>query len=93
MNSIRSFSTISRIQFESRSILNLYYSSANAAKLVKPKLESSRNSNEPTQIKWKPSNGDSFRSFAEYRLKVSNQSPLKVRAKDYISVRTTPTQT
>lgn len=27
-------------------------------------------------FKWKPTDGNSFRSFAEYRLKVVNQSPL-----------------
>lgn len=31
--------------------------------------------------KWQPTTGDSFRSFAEYRLKVVNQSPLVVRSK------------
>lgn len=30
--------------------------------------------------KWQPTTGNSFRSFAEYRLKVVNQSPLKVRS-------------
>lgn len=30
--------------------------------------------------KWQPTTGDSFRSFAEYRLKVVNQSPLKIRS-------------
>ncbi|CAI5759553.1 unnamed protein product [Candida verbasci] len=36
-----------------------------------------------SQVKWQPTNGNSFRSFAEYRLKVSNQSPLAVRSKDF----------
>lgn len=27
-------------------------------------------------FKWKPTNGNSFRTFAEYRLKVVQQSPL-----------------
>ncbi|KAG7666253.1 uncharacterized protein J8A68_000206 [[Candida] subhashii] len=31
--------------------------------------------------KWNPTNGNSFRSFAEYRLKATNQSPLGVRAR------------
>lgn len=30
--------------------------------------------------KWQPTPGNSFRSFAEYRLKVVNQSPLKLKA-------------
>lgn len=30
--------------------------------------------------KWQPTTGNSFRSFAEYRLKAVNQSPLKVRS-------------
>ncbi|RLV91404.1 hypothetical protein JA1_003901 [Spathaspora sp. JA1] len=33
--------------------------------------------------KWQPTHGNSFRSFAEYRLKVTNNSPLAIRAKDY----------
>ncbi|CAK7891481.1 hypothetical protein CAAN1_01S05358 [[Candida] anglica] len=35
--------------------------------------------------KWAPTNGNSFRSFAEYRLKAINQSPLAVRSKATIS--------
>ncbi|CUM67217.1 uncharacterized protein PRCAT00004910001 [Priceomyces carsonii] len=31
--------------------------------------------------KWTPRNGNSFRSFAEYRLKVSQQSPLSVKSR------------
>lgn len=30
--------------------------------------------------KWQPTTGNSFRSFAEYRLKVVNQSPLRIRS-------------
>ncbi|KAF7580189.1 putative signal recognition particle subunit [Clavispora lusitaniae] len=33
-----------------------------------------------TPKKWQPTAGNSFRSFAEYRLKVVNQSPLKLRS-------------
>lgn len=33
------------------------------------------------QKKWAPTNGNSFRSFAEYRLQAVNQSPLAVRSK------------
>ncbi|CAH2352491.1 hypothetical protein CLIB1423_07S00716 [[Candida] railenensis] len=33
------------------------------------------------QKKWAPTNGNSFRSFAEYRLQAVNQSPLAVRTK------------
>ncbi|EGW35651.1 uncharacterized protein SPAPADRAFT_58857 [Spathaspora passalidarum NRRL Y-27907] len=33
--------------------------------------------------KWQPTHGHSFRSFAEYRLKVSNNSPLAIRSKNY----------
>lgn len=31
--------------------------------------------------KWAPSNGNTFRTFAEYRLKVSNVSPLAIAQK------------
>ncbi|KAG4409626.1 MAG: hypothetical protein M5F18_10710 [Asgard group archaeon] len=31
--------------------------------------------------KWAPSHGNSFRTFAEYRLKVSNVSPLAIAQK------------
>lgn len=34
--------------------------------------------------KWQPSNGNSFRSFAEYRIKVTNQSPLAIAAKNQL---------
>lgn len=30
--------------------------------------------------KWQPTPGNSFRTFAEYRLKAVNQSPLNLRA-------------
>lgn len=43
------------------------------------------NSASASQKKWAPSNGDSFRSFAEYRLKVVNQSPLVVRSKSTVA--------
>lgn len=33
-----------------------------------------------TPKKWQPTTGNSFRSFAEYRLKAINQSPLKIRS-------------
>ncbi|EMG48326.1 hypothetical protein G210_1117 [Candida maltosa Xu316] len=36
--------------------------------------------------KWTPSHGNSFRSFAEYRLKVTNQSPLAKAAKNHNKV-------
>lgn len=35
--------------------------------------------------KWNPTHGNSFRSFAEYRLKVVNQSPLAVRSKSTVA--------
>ncbi|KAG8203087.1 hypothetical protein MEM_03632 [Candida albicans L26] len=35
--------------------------------------------------KWQPSNGNSFRSFAEYRIKVTNQSPLAIAAKNQLA--------
>ena len=38
-----------------------------------------------TPSKWAPSNGNSFRTFAEYRLVVVNQSPLAIRNKATIA--------
>jgi len=35
----------------------------------------------PVARKWQPTSGNSFRSFAEYRLKVVQQDPLAVRGK------------
>ncbi|KAK6199415.1 uncharacterized protein RJT21DRAFT_3214 [Scheffersomyces amazonensis] len=81
--SFRSFSTSIIRQFESKS----YY----AAKLVKPAAVNTGATTKIVatpahQLKWNPTDGNSFRSFAEYRLKVSNQSPLAVRSGNYISV-------
>lgn len=38
-------------------------------------------SNGVASDRWQPKNDNSFRSFAEYRLRVTNQSPLAVASK------------
>ncbi|CUM52788.1 uncharacterized protein AC631_03035 [Debaryomyces fabryi] len=67
MIAARSFSTVSRIAFQKESVAG---SAFNAAK-------NSRN----LGLKWKPTHGNSFRTFAEYRLKAANQSPLAIKLK------------
>lgn len=62
---IRAFSTSAFAAFKNESV-TLFSNVARAA--APPK-------------KWQPTKGNSFRSFAEYRLKAVNQSPLKLRSK------------
>ncbi|GEQ70389.1 hypothetical protein JCM33374_g4066 [Metschnikowia sp. JCM 33374] len=61
---IRNFSTTAFSAFKKESVTQFN-------NLVKPR---------PAAKKWQPSAGNSFRSFAEYRLRAVNQSPLKVRS-------------
>lgn len=61
---IRSFSTSAFAAFKKESVTQ-FNNLAKAAAVPK---------------KWQPTAGNSFRSFAEYRLRAVNQSPLKVRS-------------
>lgn len=68
---IRAFSTAAKVSFRKESVTqfnNIIKNSSPIAKAAAPK-------------KWTPTNGNSFRSFAEYRLKVTNQLPLNIRFK------------
>lgn len=66
----RSFSTVSKLAFKKESVAQFAKSApAQSATL---------------SYKWGPTQGKSFRSFAEYRLKVAQQSPLSVRSKNSI---------
>lgn len=60
---IRAFSTSARALFKKESV-------AQFNNLIKAQA---------SPKKWQPTTGNSFRSFAEYRLRAVNQSPLKVR--------------
>lgn len=62
---IRAFSTFAAAAFKKESVTQF----SNVARAAAPPK------------KWQPTNGNSFRSFAEYRLKAVNQSPLKLRSK------------
>lgn len=64
----RSISTVSRLAFQKESV------ASTAFNVVK-------NSGRNGGLKWKPTNGHSFRTFAEYRLKAANQSPLALKMK------------
>lgn len=71
---MRSFSTFSRALFNKKP--------SAAYNLVNNVAAAAENSSQTVAVpgKWKPTHGDSFRSFAEYRLKVVHQLPL-TRAK------------
>ncbi|OBA21441.1 hypothetical protein METBIDRAFT_42309 [Metschnikowia bicuspidata var. bicuspidata NRRL YB-4993] len=64
MSMTRTFSTTAFNAFKKESV-------AQFNNLVKP---------QPAAKKWQPTAGNSFRSFAEYRLRAVNQSPLKLRS-------------
>lgn len=64
---IRAFSTSAAAAFKKESVTQ-FSNVMKAATTAAPK-------------KWQPSQGNSFRSFAEYRLKAVNQSPLTLRSK------------
>lgn len=65
----RSFSTGTQLFFKKESVTQFN----NVLKAASGKVS--------TPKKWQPTNGNSFRSFAEYRLKVTNQSPLAIKSK------------
>ncbi|KAK6459379.1 uncharacterized protein RJT20DRAFT_124603 [Scheffersomyces xylosifermentans] len=78
----RAFSSINRLQFQKETAAQFIKSTKTASSAATP-VAAARNG-----TKWQPTNGNSFRSFAEYRLKITNQSPLAVRSGNFISVRT-----
>ncbi|KAF8004014.1 hypothetical protein OXX80_002494 [Metschnikowia pulcherrima] len=61
---IRNFSTTAAKAFKKESVTQF-------SNLIKPR---------PAAKKWQPTAGNSFRSFAEYRLRAVNQSPLNLRS-------------
>lgn len=67
MITTRSFSNVSRIAFHKESVAGSAFNAAKNSRSI--------------GLKWKPTYGNSFRTFAEYRLKASNQSPLAVKLK------------
>lgn len=67
MITARSFSTVSRIAFQKESVVGSAFNAAENTRKV--------------GLKWNATYGNSSRTFAEYRLKACNQSPLAVKLK------------
>ncbi|KAI5962113.1 uncharacterized protein KGF55_003189 [Candida pseudojiufengensis] len=73
--SIKQFSKISNLK-------NTIQSQSDASSTIQNQQSSSEIQEQP-QLQQQQENLGSFKSFAEYRLKVQNQSPLAVRSKDF----------
>lgn len=72
--SIRYFTTVSKRSFQKEA-------TAQFIKTATRNLPNQVIGTTATPVKWTPTHGHSFRSFAEYRLRVINLSPLgKVKA-------------
>lgn len=76
---MRSFSTVSKVLFNKKpsTAYNLINNAVGAASESATGLGSSvENQAVSLTGRWKPTHGNSFRTFAEYRLKVVHQLPL-----------------
>lgn len=73
----KQFTTVFKRSFQKKSATQFVKTArkdipANAALLIESNT---------TPVRWTPTHGNSFRSFAEYRLRVTNQSPLAKASK------------
>ncbi|KAG2731382.1 hypothetical protein G9P44_005798 [Scheffersomyces stipitis] len=76
----RTLTSLSALRFQKESAVQFIKSSSTKTVTVPSSIN-------PVS-KWQPTHGNSFRSFAEYRVKIVNLSPLEIKSGNYISTRT-----
>ncbi|ODV78998.1 uncharacterized protein CANTADRAFT_6193 [Suhomyces tanzawaensis NRRL Y-17324] len=77
---MRSFSTVRTLRFQKESVSHFIKSSKTATPASTASVVAE--GGVAPGPRWQPTHGNSFRSFAEYRLRLTNQSPLAIRSKE-----------
>jgi hypothetical protein len=78
MISVRTFYSVARRLFQKKPVVQFIKSQQTNLTAA---VGIAGSSNGVVSDRWQPKNDNSFRSFAEYRLRVTNQSPLAVASK------------